>query len=69
MAAWNGYSPITRAFHIAKGDHLAVIYSPQLYAAQVEYIEARRALNASGGLQAVRQAQEGTASQYATAAA
>jgi Cu(I)/Ag(I) efflux system membrane fusion protein len=44
---------------IAKGDHLAVIYSPQFYAAQVEYIEARRALNASGGLQAVRQAQEG----------
>ena len=44
---------------IAKGDHLAVIYSPQLYAAQVEYIEARRALNASGGLPAVRQAQEG----------
>ena len=35
---------------IAKGDHLAVIYSPQLYAAQVEYLEARRALNASGGL-------------------
>ena len=29
---------------IEKGDHLAVIYSPQLYAAQVEYVEARRAL-------------------------
>jgi Cu(I)/Ag(I) efflux system membrane fusion protein len=43
---------------IAKGDHLAVIYSPQLYSAQVEYVEARRALNASGGLAAVRQAQE-----------
>lgn len=46
---------------IAKGDHLAVIYSPQLYAAQVEYVEARRALGASGGLAAVRQAQESLA--------
>jgi Cu(I)/Ag(I) efflux system membrane fusion protein len=43
---------------IAKGDHLAVIYSPQLYAAQVEYVEARRSLGASGGLPAVREAQE-----------
>ncbi len=46
---------------IAKGDHLAVLYSPQLYGAQVEYVEARRALNASGGLAAVRQAQEALA--------
>jgi Cu(I)/Ag(I) efflux system membrane fusion protein len=46
---------------IAKGDHLAIIYSPQLYAAQVEYVEARRALNALGGLPAVRQAQEALA--------
>ncbi len=46
---------------IAKGDHLAVIYSPQLYAAQVEYVEARRASGASGGLAAVRQAQEALA--------
>jgi multidrug efflux pump subunit AcrA (membrane-fusion protein) len=46
---------------IAKGDHLAVIYSPQLYAAQVEYVEARRALSATGGLAAVRQAQEALA--------
>jgi Cu(I)/Ag(I) efflux system membrane fusion protein len=46
---------------IAKGDHLAVIYSPQLYGAQVEYVEARRALAASGGLPAVRQAQEALA--------
>lgn len=46
---------------IAKGDHLAVIYSPQLYGAQVEYVEARRALGASGGLTAVRQAQEALA--------
>lgn len=47
--------------HIAKGDHLAVIYSPQLYSAQVEYVEARRALSAAGGLAAVRQAQEALA--------
>lgn len=46
---------------IKKGDHLAVIYSPQLYAAQVEYAEARRALSASGGLASVRQAQEALA--------
>lgn len=29
---------------VAQGDHLAVVYSPQLYAAQVEYLEARKAL-------------------------
>lgn len=46
---------------IKKGDHLAVVYSPQLYAAQVEYVEARRALAAAGGLAAVRQAQEALA--------
>lgn len=46
---------------IAKGDHLAIIYSPQLYTTQVEYVEARRALGASGGLAAVRQAQESLA--------
>ena len=43
--------------HIAKGDHLAIIYSPQLYGAQVEYLEAKRVLNAAGGLPAVRAAQ------------
>jgi Cu(I)/Ag(I) efflux system membrane fusion protein len=44
---------------IAQGDHLAIIYSPQLYSAQVDYIEARRAAAAtSGGLPAVRQAQD-----------
>lgn len=48
--------------HINKGDHLAVIYSPQLYGAQVEYLEARRAANASGALPAVREAQEALAS-------
>jgi Cu(I)/Ag(I) efflux system membrane fusion protein len=47
---------------IAKGDHLAIVYSPQLYSAQVEYVEARRAAAASGGLPAVRQAQESLAS-------
>jgi Cu(I)/Ag(I) efflux system membrane fusion protein len=46
---------------IKKGDHLAIIYSPQLFAAQVEYVEARRALSAAGGLPAVRQAQESLA--------
>jgi len=46
---------------IKKGDHLAVLYSPQLYAAQVEYVEARRATGMSGGLPAVRQAQESLA--------
>ncbi len=46
---------------IAKGDHLAIIYSPQLFAAQVDYVEARRSLDVSGGLPAVRQAQESLA--------
>jgi Cu(I)/Ag(I) efflux system membrane fusion protein len=43
---------------IRQGDHLAVIYSPQLYGAQVEYLEARRVIFGTGGLAAVRQAQE-----------
>lgn len=42
---------------IKKGDHLAVLYSPPLYAAQVEYLEARRAVAAMDGLPAVRQVQ------------
>jgi len=46
---------------IAKGNHLAVIYSPQLYAAQVEYLEARRAAGVTGALPAIRQAQEALA--------
>jgi membrane fusion protein, copper/silver efflux system len=29
---------------VAKGDHLTVVYSPQLYSAQVEYVEARKSL-------------------------
>jgi len=43
---------------IRAGDHLAIIYSPQLYGAQVEFVEARRALAAPGGVPAIRQAQE-----------
>ena len=46
---------------IKKGDHLAIIYSPQLYGAQVEYLEAKRALKAPGGLPVVRDAQEALA--------
>lgn len=46
---------------IAQGDHLAVIYSPQLYGAQVEYLEARRAAAVAGALPAIRQAQESMA--------
>jgi Cu(I)/Ag(I) efflux system membrane fusion protein len=46
---------------IQQGDHLAIIYSPQLYGAQVEYLEAKRALNAAGGLPAVREAQRSLA--------
>jgi len=45
---------------VAKGDHLAVVYSPGLYSAQVEFIETRKALSELqvGALAAVRQAQE-----------
>jgi Cu(I)/Ag(I) efflux system membrane fusion protein len=44
---------------INRGDHLAIIYSPQLFGAQAEYIEARRALDGTAGsIPAVRQAQE-----------
>jgi len=40
-------------------DHLAVVYSPELYSAQVEYLESRKALNGGGSsLEAVRQAQQ-----------
>ncbi|MGV3486951.1 MAG: efflux RND transporter periplasmic adaptor subunit [Planctomycetaceae bacterium] len=46
---------------IEKGDHLAILYSPQLYAAQVEYVEARRSLGVASGLPAVRQSQESLA--------
>lgn len=43
---------------IGKADHLAVLYSPQLYTAQIEFLESRRAIQSSGGLAAVRHAQE-----------
>lgn len=44
---------------VDQGDHLAVVYSPQLYSAQVEYIEAQRTLSksSSASLAAVREAQ------------
>ena len=45
---------------VEKGDHLAVLYSPNLYSAQVEYLEARRAVEStsSAGLESVRRVQE-----------
>ncbi len=44
---------------VEKGDHLAVVYSPQLYSAQVEYVEAQRTLSKSSAtsLASVREAQ------------
>ncbi len=42
---------------VAEGDHLAVVYSPELYTAQVEYLEHRRSLaSLSTALDAVREA-------------
>ena len=45
---------------VAEEDHLAVIYSPELYSAQVEYLESRKSLagGQSSSLEAVRQAQQ-----------
>lgn len=45
---------------VDKGDHLAVVYSPQLYGAQVEFLESRKALKGmtGGALASVRQVQE-----------
>lgn len=45
---------------VATGDHLAVVYSPELYAAQVEYLETKKSLTGmnSAALAAVRQAQQ-----------
>lgn len=45
---------------VAKGDHLANIYSPQIYSAQIEYLEARKSLSAmtSNALEIVRQTQQ-----------
>lgn len=44
---------------VEKGDHLAVVYSPQLYSAQVEYVESKRTLekNSGAALASVREAQ------------
>lgn len=45
---------------VAAQDHLAVIYSPELYAAQVEYLQSRKTVSRSSGatLDAVRQTQQ-----------
>ena len=44
---------------VDKGDHLAVLYSPELYTAQVEYLESRKSLaNSAATLEAIRQAQQ-----------
>ncbi|QDU44502.1 Cation efflux system protein CusB precursor [Symmachiella dynata] len=45
---------------VNQGDHLAVLYSPQLFAAQVEYVESGKALEkmTGGALASVRQVQE-----------
>jgi Cu(I)/Ag(I) efflux system membrane fusion protein len=44
---------------VAKGDHLAVIYSPDLYSAQVEYLESRKARDGSrsSAIESIRNAQ------------
>lgn len=44
---------------VEKGDHLAIVYSPELYAAQVELLESRNALKkmTSGALASVREVQ------------
>ena len=45
---------------VAEQDHLAVIYSPELYSAQVEYLETRKSSRQMGStaLEAIRQSQE-----------
>lgn len=45
---------------VDKGDHLAVVYSPQLFSAQAEYVEARKTLEKTSNstLEAVREAQK-----------
>jgi Cu(I)/Ag(I) efflux system membrane fusion protein len=43
---------------VAEGDHLAVVYSPDLYSAQVEYLESRKAVKKASTLEAVRAAQQ-----------
>ena len=45
---------------VAEGDHLAVVYSPNLYSAQVGYLESLRSLArmTTGALASIREAQE-----------
>ncbi len=45
---------------VSEGDHLAVIYSPELYSRQVEYVEARRSLSELSGdaLAIIRETQQ-----------
>lgn len=45
---------------VAQGDHLAIVYSPQLYSAQVEYLEARKAMQSmtANTLEIVQQTQK-----------
>ena len=45
---------------VQEGDHLAVVYSPQLYSAQIEYLEAKKTLESSSdsALASIREAQE-----------
>ncbi|MDP7376516.1 MAG: efflux RND transporter periplasmic adaptor subunit, partial [Pirellulaceae bacterium] len=45
---------------VQEGDHLAVVYSPQLYSAQIEYLEAKRTLESfsDSALASIREAQE-----------
>ncbi len=49
---------------VAKGDHLAIVYSPELYSRQVEYLESRRAAveSPSAALEAIRLSQRKLAS-------
>ncbi|MFG0334417.1 MAG: efflux RND transporter periplasmic adaptor subunit [Maioricimonas sp. JB049] len=45
---------------VARGDHLAILYSPELYSAQVEYLEARRTVRqmSQSTLEVVRETQQ-----------
>ena len=45
---------------VQEGDHLAVVYSPQIYSAQIEYLEAKKTLESSSdsALASIREAQE-----------
>ena len=45
---------------VQEGDHLAVVYSPQLYSAQIEYLEAKKTLESfsDSALASIREAQE-----------